>query len=381
MSRSVVIAAFVVAALIVSAVLIRYLSYGVDMSPPSHQDLVDLDQPASIYWSEHGPIRIAAESDADFITALGYAHGMNKTWLALLLRQAALGRLSEWFGQSARQEDRLMRQLALARTAQSVFSRLDDREKESLERFAGGFSEALTSARANRKAELILLEINPEPWEPWHSLAVERLWAWMGASVQDLPGDLGGMSAFLEADRALRTRLHMYGVNENASMLIGSDDRIRHLFRFITGDSGQPYFQEFEYVNSAGPVMHGLSVPGTIIIPAGRTQKQSWVFLLPTDISATTEIIAPSEQLDVTYDRLSATGGQEEVVTIRRWNADLILDNDSDINVDADSSRTLIRWSGLAENAQNENWMSLLSGDRPAFTLFRKDGIFFDDSS
>lgn len=383
MSRTVVIAASVLFALFVFAVLLYYLSYGVNTSPPSRQSLAGLEQPVTIYWSDDGPVRIVAESDADFFAALGYTHGMNKTWVALLLRQAALGRLSEWFGQNARQEDRLVRQLKLARTAQNIYETLDDKEKKTLERYAEGFSAALSSARVRRKATLVLLEINPESWEPWHTLAVERLWAWIGASVQDLPEDLEGMGAFLEADRALRTRLHVYGMSENMAMLVGGDDRIRHLFRFVTGDSGQPLFQEFEYVSSTGPVMDGLSVPGTTIFPAGRTNKQSWVFLLPTDISAKTEKIIPSERLDITYDLLGAASGQEEVVIIERLHGGLVLGNVlGDVlgdNADADSSRTLIHWSGLDVNARNENWTSLLSGDQPLFSLFRKDGIIYYD--
>ncbi|MCZ6705056.1 MAG: penicillin acylase family protein, partial [Bacteroidetes bacterium] len=104
--------------------ILFYLSYGVKTAPPARHPIQGLAETVSIYWAEEGPVHIQAERRGDFYTALGYVHGMNRPWISLLMRQASLGKLSEWFGQEAWDEDRLARSLELAKDARRSFDSL-----------------------------------------------------------------------------------------------------------------------------------------------------------------------------------------------------------------------------------------------------------------
>ncbi|GMQ81355.1 MAG: penicillin acylase family protein [Rhodothermia bacterium] len=371
MSKPVVIVGILLTFVSVSIGLLLFLSYGLETVPPTRDKISGLEEAASIRWAEKGPIHIQVEDRRDFYTALGYAHGMNRTWISLLMRQASLGKMSEWFGQEAWNEDRLVRRLGIAREAQRSYEALSPGIRTRLERYANGMNAALMTKRVQRKAALVLLEIDPGRWEPWHSIAVERLWAWLGAPVQQLDTSVPGVRDLLLADRSLRSRLHIFGMRENMNVLIGGGQQMRHLLRYLMGNSGQPILQEFVFQSTAGTRMDGLSIPGTIIFPAGRTETFSWTFLMAADVSVAQEPVLDLVTSETYYDRLQDVNGFEEVIQIERVNGALAIDEGSA----TDSLRTLLSWSGMDHATDSESWIGLADGTLRPFALFRDDGI------
>lgn len=104
--------------------LLLYLSYGVRTDPGGRDRIDGLDQAVTLYWMPEGPVVVEATSTEDFLTGLGYVHGMNRTWISVLSRQIAVGRLSEWMGQSFFPVDRLARSIRIAANAEAAYSNL-----------------------------------------------------------------------------------------------------------------------------------------------------------------------------------------------------------------------------------------------------------------
>ncbi len=381
MSKPVVIVGVVLALISMSIGILIYLSYGVETSPPSRQSISSLKESVTISWAEEGPIHIRAEDRRDFFAALGYAHGMNRSWVSVLMRQASLGKMSEWFGQDAWNEDRLVRRLGIALGAKQSYDALSPEIRARLEGYADGMNAALMTKRVQRKAAFVLLEIDLDPWEPWHSIAVERLWAWLGAPVQQLDASTPGVAEVRSADRSLRSRLHIFGLRENMNVLIGGGQQMRHLLRFLMGNSGLPVLQEFVFESSGGARvdgaqangarMGGLSIPGTIMFPAGRTATLSWTFLMASNVSVVEKSLSDMVSLETSYERLSDVDGFEEVFVIERANGALAIDEGSA----TDSLRTLLSWSGIERTTDSESWIRLTEGMFRSFELFRDDGI------
>ncbi|MFQ5572081.1 MAG: penicillin acylase family protein, partial [Rhodothermales bacterium] len=149
--------------------LIWYLAYGVKAPPPERRILEGLDAPVEIGW---GPeLSIHARHLNDAIRALGYAHGRERAWSVILWRQAATGRLSEWFGGPTLELDRLARHLGLATLARTSFDALEAEDKALIEAYSEGLNVALMSPEGKLQQELVLLGLEPEPWQPWHTLA------------------------------------------------------------------------------------------------------------------------------------------------------------------------------------------------------------------
>ena len=83
MSKPVVIVGILLAFVSVSIGILLFLSYGVETRPPTRHKISGLEKAVSIRWAEEGPIHIQTAERRDYYTALGYAHGMNRSWVHL----------------------------------------------------------------------------------------------------------------------------------------------------------------------------------------------------------------------------------------------------------------------------------------------------------
>ncbi len=110
---------FIAGFLLIGGVL-WYLAFGVETGAPSEARIPAIAARATISWSSEGPVSIEAEDSADMLPALGFVHGTTHSWTILLLRQAALGRLGEWFGRESFATDRLMKELRIGRGAEDA---------------------------------------------------------------------------------------------------------------------------------------------------------------------------------------------------------------------------------------------------------------------
>lgn len=131
--------------------------------------LPGLAAPVAIALDDHGIPRIAAGSEADAWTALGWLHARDRMFQMELMRRGAQGRLAELTGAPALRLDRFMRLLGLVRRAETDWPQLPPEVRAALEAYARGVN-AWIAARGRLAAPEFILLGAPEPWQPTDSL-------------------------------------------------------------------------------------------------------------------------------------------------------------------------------------------------------------------
>ncbi len=295
------------------------------------------------------PSDIAGLRSTHLYEDLGHAHATHRTWVSLLLRQAALGRLGTWFGPSATAEDMRVVELGFAASARAAFQTLPDADRDRLEAYARGMNAGLAAAQASLAAPLVILDAEPARWEAWHGLAIERLVLWLYAAHPDST-----------ADFRLQERLAWSGGQWNHVWM--SDEGVAGA-RLLTGTAAVPVFQEVFIRDASGAWLGSLlTLPGTIMAPVGVREDRAWAFTLRTGV----EHMPPGTGMTVEHDRV--TIGLDEVLVERRRRPD---DATRLPGQDAD-----LRWAGLGAATDASQWMALLDG-RPtgSWLLHTGDGL------
>ncbi len=164
-----------------------------------------LDGPVRIERDPFGVPHIEAGSLEDAFCALGFVHAQERLWQMDLLRRHARGTLSEIFGSSTLDRDRLARTLGLARAATREAESLPRSTRALLEAYSRGVNAWLAEVRALRAPrpfELRWLGYEIQDWSPEDTLAVLRFRAWalsrtLGVSLllQRLLNDVGSTAA------------------------------------------------------------------------------------------------------------------------------------------------------------------------------------------
>src|SRR5262249_25243457 len=127
-----------------------------------------------ILRDEHGIAHARADSEADAFFAQGFACAEDRLWQMEHDRLRACGRWGEVIGPDGLARDAFVRRLGLARSARRDFAALGESARPMLEAYAAGVNASL-ALRPRLPAEFVLTGVRPEPWLPWHSLAVYKL--------------------------------------------------------------------------------------------------------------------------------------------------------------------------------------------------------------
>ena len=117
-------------------------------------------------------IRAATVHDAFF--AQGFVTAQDRLWHMDYDRHRALGRWSEFAGRLGLAEDRLMRTFGVERAAKADLAVSSEDAKAMLEAYADGVNAFIGTTHA-LPVEYRLLDATPEPWRPWHCLAVYKV--------------------------------------------------------------------------------------------------------------------------------------------------------------------------------------------------------------
>jgi len=348
-------------------VLFWYLAYGADSRHSGDVSIDGLQNQVGIEWLSDDAVQITGTGLPGFAAGLGYAHATSHAWEILLYRQAALGRLSEWFGAHAEQEDMLALMLELGATSEKAFHLLSRQDQILLQQYANGVNAAFEEQNVRRRKAIVLLGLAPEEWKPWDSIAVERLWAWLGAHTESIvPGPTAtgkSITSLLRyGDRQLRSRLHLFGF-ENS--FVGTDGK-NLIFRMVTGNSGRPPYLAFEWTSATDETLRGLSVPGTLIVPIGQRNSDSWGFLMTTSLDLSSKAGIPLHT-ETKYDRMITGNGEEREIRILRAGPNLpLIDPGESIR---EGTTPLLRWSGFDRMTDAQIWLGLLRGARYHRTL------------
>lgn len=176
----IVCAAVVVALVLVAAVgalAFRRRVLGVSL-PRTRGSLAvaGITAPVSVERDEHGVPHVDASSMSDAAFAMGIVHAQDRLWQMEFMRRVAAGRVSEFAGPDAVAMDRFMRRLGLLRVAAEEARRSSGEVRAMLDAYAAGVNSVIESSR-RLPLEFRLLDLQPEPWAPAHSLAVVKLLA------------------------------------------------------------------------------------------------------------------------------------------------------------------------------------------------------------
>jgi penicillin G amidase len=131
-----------------------------------------------VYRDQAGIPHILAGSEYDAFVAAGYVHAQDRLWQMDVLRRYGSGRLAEIFGAEALPADRLMRTVGLYRLADSLLVSVSAQTRRILEAYSTGVNAGIRERRASLPIEFDLLQYQPEPWTPAHSLILARLLGW-----------------------------------------------------------------------------------------------------------------------------------------------------------------------------------------------------------
>lgn len=122
-----------------------------------------------------GIAHVEAPSAEAAFAAQGWVAADDRIWQMEWDRRRALGRWAEVVGMAGAREDAFFRRLGLAAISQADYAALDERTQAMCEAYARGVNRWLATHEDALPAEFDHHPAPPEPWEPWHCVAVYKL--------------------------------------------------------------------------------------------------------------------------------------------------------------------------------------------------------------
>jgi penicillin amidase len=136
--------------------------------------LPELTAPVTICRDYWGIPHITAANEQDLFCAQGFATAQDRLWHMDADRHQALGRWSEFAGNTGLGRDRLLRAAGMGRTAKLDLQVCSKEALQMAEAYAAGVN-AFMRTTETLPIEYRLLQTEPEPWESWHCLAVYKI--------------------------------------------------------------------------------------------------------------------------------------------------------------------------------------------------------------
>lgn len=133
-----------------------------------------LDAPVTIRRDAFGIAHVRAAYEHDAWFGLGYACAQDRLWQMEADRRRATGRWAEIVGAAAVEEDVLARRLQLREAAQADVATMSAETRAMFESYAAGVNGYLGSGQP-LPVEFALTQTEPDPWEPWHSVAAFKI--------------------------------------------------------------------------------------------------------------------------------------------------------------------------------------------------------------
>ena len=167
--------------LVIGIVLYFFVRYEIRKSFPLTKGTVavtGLAGPVEVTRDAYGVPMIEARNDHDLMFALGYVQAQDRLWQMDMTRRLGQGRLSELLGDVTVPFDRMFRIVGIRRIAVEVERHLSKESRDMLQWYSDGVNAFITSHTGKYPVEFDLLQYNPEPWQPVHSIIVGRLMAW-----------------------------------------------------------------------------------------------------------------------------------------------------------------------------------------------------------
>ena len=127
-----------------------------------------------IFRDKWGIPHIKTKDEFDAFFTQGFVTAQDRLWHMDFDRQRALGKSSKLLGKESVSDDVLMIKMGVEEASKADFEVSSKESKRMLEFYAAGVN-AFIESTGNLPIEYKILNIYPEPWEPWHSLAVYKV--------------------------------------------------------------------------------------------------------------------------------------------------------------------------------------------------------------
>ncbi len=128
-----------------------------------------------ISFDRWGIAHIDAPTLSEAVSAQGWVAARDRMWQMEWDRRRALGRWSEVVGFGGAKEDAFFLRLGLAEAARSDYETLRSDTRRLLDSYTDGINRWLDAPDLELPAEFEHHPAPPEPWEPWHCVAVYKV--------------------------------------------------------------------------------------------------------------------------------------------------------------------------------------------------------------
>ena len=127
-----------------------------------------------VYRDNLGIPHVQAENEHDAFFAQGFVTAQDRLWHMEYDRLRGTGRWAEAVGDGALEQDKLMRRFRLSASAKADYATMDEHTRMVFDAYAAGVN-AFIDGPDPLPAEYAIAGIEPEPWQPWHSLVVYKV--------------------------------------------------------------------------------------------------------------------------------------------------------------------------------------------------------------
>ena len=136
--------------------------------------LKGLKDNVQVYRDGLGIPYVRAENERDAFFAQGFVTAQDRLWHMEYDRLRGSGRWAEAAGDGALEQDKLMRRFRLIASAKADYAAMDPHTRMVFDAYAAGVN-AFMEGPDPLPAEYEIAGIEPEEWQPWHSLAVYKV--------------------------------------------------------------------------------------------------------------------------------------------------------------------------------------------------------------
>jgi penicillin amidase len=276
-----------------------------------------VQQQVDVHWDPYGTPYIYAQNDDDLYFTIGYIHAQERLWQMTLSQIASEARFAEFFGPDLIELDKHQRTLGFWHTALLAEENISDEVIQALEAYSDGVNSFIEDNENNLPIEFSLLDIDPIPWTPTHSIALTRLMAWdqnihwraelayafigrkFGASTvqqllpvyddrypttisdnMDKSQNQNNVSRFSEKDRLVKRILGKTGAPFGSNAWAVKSDKTEEGAPILSGDPHMglniPGFWYELYYRTPDHQMAGATIPGAPFIVLGQNRDIAW---------------------------------------------------------------------------------------------------------
>ena len=127
-----------------------------------------------VFRDRYGIPHMKAESELDAFFAQGFVTAQDRLWHMEYDRRRGSGRWAEAVGESAVDQDKMMRRFRLEASAKADYQVMDPHTKDVFDAYAAGVNAFITSGDV-LPVEYRITRLEPEPWQPWDGLTAYKV--------------------------------------------------------------------------------------------------------------------------------------------------------------------------------------------------------------